>query len=121
MLRHSSVRMIFRSSAGTLGPLLVAVALTGCSGPKIPPPSAFYSAVDLQAVVDRCASKGVKWGSTGRSSIQWGGIANIATMVGSASRISLNTTATRSADNEARMDRGAFFATERLRSLSRSE
>lgn len=45
-------------------------------------------------------------GSTGRSSIQWGGIANIATMVGANSRLSLNTTATRSADNEARVDRG---------------
>lgn len=45
-------------------------------------------------------------GTTGRSSIQWGGIANIATMIGSGSRLSLNTTATRSADNEARVDRG---------------
>jgi TonB-dependent receptor len=45
-------------------------------------------------------------GSTGRSSVQWGGIANIATMLGTASRLSLNTTATRSADNEARVDRG---------------
>jgi hypothetical protein len=45
-------------------------------------------------------------GQTGRSSIQWGGIANISTMVGKSNRLSLNTTATRSADNEARMDRG---------------
>ncbi|HYW31330.1 MAG TPA: TonB-dependent receptor, partial [Gemmatimonas sp.] len=45
-------------------------------------------------------------GSTGRSSIQWGGIANFSTMVGTGSRIALNTTATRSADNEARVDRG---------------
>jgi hypothetical protein len=45
-------------------------------------------------------------GTTGRSSIGWGGIANIATMLGSASRLSLNTTVTRSADNEARVDRG---------------
>ncbi len=45
-------------------------------------------------------------GQTGRSSIQWGGIANLSTMVGKANRLSLNTTMTRSADNEARMDRG---------------
>jgi len=45
-------------------------------------------------------------GSTGRSSIQWGGIANFSTLIGKSSRISLNTTATRSADNEARSDRG---------------
>lgn len=45
-------------------------------------------------------------GETGRSSIQWGGIFNLASMVGRNSRLSLNTTATRSADNEARMDRG---------------
>jgi TonB-dependent receptor len=45
-------------------------------------------------------------GQTGRSSIQWGGIANVSTMVGKGTRLSLNTTATRSADNEARMDRG---------------
>ncbi len=45
-------------------------------------------------------------GTTGRSSIQWGGIANFATLLGQSSRLSLNTTATRSADNEARTDRG---------------
>jgi TonB-dependent receptor len=45
-------------------------------------------------------------GSTGRSSIQWGGIANFSTLIGKSSRVSLNTTATRSADNEARSDRG---------------
>jgi len=45
-------------------------------------------------------------GETGRSSIQWGGIANFSTMVGTGTRLSLNTTATRSADNEARTDRG---------------
>lgn len=45
-------------------------------------------------------------GETGRSSIQWGGIANLSTMVGKGTRLSLNTTATRSADNEARTDRG---------------
>jgi outer membrane receptor for ferrienterochelin and colicin len=45
-------------------------------------------------------------GETGRSSAQWGGIFNLSGMVGRNSRLSLNTTATRSADNEARTDRG---------------
>ncbi len=45
-------------------------------------------------------------GSTGRSSAQWGGIANLSTLVGKGSRLSLNSTMTRSADNEARSDRG---------------
>ena len=45
-------------------------------------------------------------GETGRSSIMWGGIANFSTLLGHNSRVSLNTTATRSADNEARTDRG---------------
>ncbi len=45
-------------------------------------------------------------GSTGRSTAQWGGIANFSTLLGNNSRVSLNTTATRSADNEARVDRG---------------
>lgn len=45
-------------------------------------------------------------GQTGRSSAQWGGIANLSTLIGKASRLSLNSTVTRSADNEARQDRG---------------
>ena len=45
-------------------------------------------------------------GTTGRSSVQWGGIANFSKLIGKSSRVSLNTTATRSADNEARTDRG---------------
>ncbi len=45
-------------------------------------------------------------GETGRSSIHWGGIANFSTLLGRNSRVSLNSTATRSADNEARTDRG---------------
>jgi len=45
-------------------------------------------------------------GTTGRVGVQWGGIANISTMLGSNSRIALNTTFTRNADNEARVDDG---------------
>nr|MCU0648097.1 carboxypeptidase regulatory-like domain-containing protein [Gemmatimonadaceae bacterium] len=45
-------------------------------------------------------------GETGRTSALWGGLANFSTMVGRRSRISFNNTVTRSADNEARQDRG---------------
>ncbi|MFN5201492.1 MAG: carboxypeptidase regulatory-like domain-containing protein [Gemmatimonas sp.] len=45
-------------------------------------------------------------GQTGRASASWGGIANLSTLVGRNSRLALNTTVTRSADNEARTDRG---------------
>ena len=41
-------------------------------------------------------------GSTGRESVLWGGVANLSTMLGGASRISLNNTYNRTADNEAR-------------------
>ncbi|MBL0939517.1 MAG: outer membrane beta-barrel protein [Gemmatimonadaceae bacterium] len=45
-------------------------------------------------------------GQTGRSSAQWGGIANLSTLIGRGSRLSINSTITRSADNEARTDHG---------------
>jgi hypothetical protein len=45
-------------------------------------------------------------GSTGRSSVLWGGLLNVSTLVGDNSRISLNNTYTRSADNEARYEEG---------------
>jgi hypothetical protein len=45
-------------------------------------------------------------GTTGRVGVQWGGIANFSTMVGQHSRLALNTTFTRNADNEARVDAG---------------
>lgn len=45
-------------------------------------------------------------GATGRVGVQWGGIANFSTMIKQSSRVSLNTTITRSADNEARVDGG---------------
>lgn len=52
--------------------LVAAAAVGGCSGPKVPPSSAFYSAVDLQAVVEHCAPKGVKWGAHGSGSGEGG-------------------------------------------------
>ena len=41
-------------------------------------------------------------GSTGRSTVLWGGLFNLSTLVGQRSRIALNNTYTRTADNEAR-------------------
>jgi hypothetical protein len=48
--------------------LVVAVVVGGCSGPTVFPPSAFYSAVDLKAVVEQCAPQGVKWAARGGGS-----------------------------------------------------
>jgi outer membrane receptor protein involved in Fe transport len=45
-------------------------------------------------------------GSTGRSSVLWGGLLNLSTLVGNGSRLMLNNTFTRSADNEARDELG---------------
>ena len=45
--------------------LVAVVAGGGCSGPKSPPPSAFYSGVNLQALVEQCAPEGLKWGAHG--------------------------------------------------------
>ena len=45
-------------------------------------------------------------GSTGRSSVLWGGLLNLSTLLGNGSRIMLNNTFTRSADNEARDESG---------------
>jgi TonB dependent receptor/CarboxypepD_reg-like domain/TonB-dependent Receptor Plug Domain len=47
-------------------------------------------------------------GQTGRQSAAWGGLLNVGTMVGARSRLSLNGTYNRTADNEARVERGAF-------------
>lgn len=63
-------------------------------------------------------------GSTGRESVQWGGLANFSTLLGGSSRIALNNTYTRSADNEARFEEGSIeeFAERRtiLRYIERS-
>jgi len=52
----SPARLVLLGAAAVVG---------GCSAPKVPPPSAFYSAVDLQAVVEQCAPQGLKWGALG--------------------------------------------------------
>ncbi len=45
-------------------------------------------------------------GTTGRSSVLWGGIANVSLNLGSKTRVSLNNTYNQSADNEARRESG---------------
>ncbi|MGQ0712206.1 MAG: TonB-dependent receptor domain-containing protein [Gemmatimonadaceae bacterium] len=45
-------------------------------------------------------------GSTGRESVQWGGLLNLSTLVGGSTRLALNNTYTRSGDNEARFEEG---------------
>jgi outer membrane receptor protein involved in Fe transport len=45
-------------------------------------------------------------GTTGRTSVLWGGLANLATLVGSHTRFALNATFNRSAENEARVEAG---------------
>jgi outer membrane receptor for ferrienterochelin and colicin len=45
-------------------------------------------------------------GTTGRESVLWGGLANFSVMLGRSARLAWNNTLTRSADNEARVDRG---------------
>jgi hypothetical protein len=49
-----------------------AAVVGGCSAPKVPSPSAFYSAVDLQAVVEQCAPQGLKWGALGSGKSEGG-------------------------------------------------
>lgn len=46
-------------------------------------------------------------GSTGRSTVLWGGIANFGATLGSSSKLSLNTTYNRTMDNEGRRERGS--------------
>jgi hypothetical protein len=45
-------------------------------------------------------------GSTGRTSVLWGGVLNLSTLFGSHSRLAINSTYNRSADNEARQEIG---------------
>jgi hypothetical protein len=45
-------------------------------------------------------------GATGRAGVLWGGIANLSTMLGGRTRVSLNNTYNRTADDEARTERG---------------
>jgi hypothetical protein len=47
-------------------------------------------------------------GQTVSQSVLWGGIANLSTMIGASTRISLNGMYNRTADNDARVERGSF-------------
>jgi outer membrane receptor for ferrienterochelin and colicin len=49
-------------------------------------------------------------GTTGRSSVLWGGIANVSTLLGDRHRVSWNNTYTRTADDEARFEIGNIEA-----------
>ena len=46
-------------------------------------------------------------GTTGRASVLWGGLFNVSTLVGKSSRLALNNTFSRTADNEAHFEEGA--------------
>ncbi|MDQ3522006.1 MAG: TonB-dependent receptor, partial [Gemmatimonadota bacterium] len=53
------------------------------------------------------AAEGARFeGSTGRSSVLWGGLANLSTRFGDNSRVALNNTYNRTADNDARSESG---------------
>lgn len=65
-------------------------------------------------------------GSTGRTSVLWGGLVNLSTMLGTNSRITLNNSYNRTADNEARSEvglsenLGTVLHIDRLRFVERS-
>ena len=65
-------------------------------------------------------------GSTGRSSVLWGGLANFSTLLGARTRVALNNTYNRTMDSEARTERGLSenigipFAIARQRYVERS-
>lgn len=58
-------------------------------------------------------------GSTGRASVQWGGLLNLSTLIGGSSRVALNNTYSRTADNEARFEQGIDEEYDKRRSLLR--
>lgn len=47
-------------------------------------------------------------GETGRASVLWGGMLNLSTLLGRSTRLSLNNTYNRTADNDARLERGTL-------------
>ena len=47
-------------------------------------------------------------GSTGSNSVLWGGLVNLSTLIGANARLMLNNTYNRTADNDARVERGRF-------------
>ena len=57
---------------------------------------------------DGTAPVNVFTGSTGRTSVLWGGLLNLSTLLGSHSRLAFNNTYSRTADNDARRDSGRF-------------
>jgi hypothetical protein len=65
-------------------------------------------------------------GTIGRSSVLWGGLLNLSTLFGTHTRVSLNNTFNRSADNDARIESGVYenhgttVQIERLRYVERA-
>lgn len=70
----------------------------------------------IRALADRGTTKGQTVeidrfaGTTASNGVLWGGLANLGTMIGSSSRLSFNGLLNRSADNDARVESGAFTA-----------
>ena len=68
----------------------------------------------IRALADRGSEPGTTKtidqfiGQTASQSVLWGGLANLSTMIGSASRVSFNGMYDRTADNDARIERGHF-------------
>lgn len=68
----------------------------------------------LRALADRGNESGTTKpidefiGQTASQSVLWGGLANVSTMIGTASRVSFNGMYDRTADNDARVERGRF-------------
>ena len=58
-------------------------------------------------------------GSTGREAVQWGGLANFSTLLGSSSRLAFNNTYTRSGDNEAKFEEGSVEEFQERRTILR--
>ena len=70
----------------------------------------------MRALADRGTTKGETvemdrfTGQTSSQSVLWGGLTNLSTMLGEGSRVSFNGLFNRSADNDARVERGVFTA-----------
>ncbi|MDQ3555150.1 MAG: outer membrane beta-barrel protein [Gemmatimonadota bacterium] len=97
------------ASTGGTGPLLgreVGFLLSGTYSNSV---EARLNEVRTRAIPDASgsASQAARFeGETGRTSVLWGGLFNLSTLVGSSSRIALNNTYNRTSDNEARSERG---------------
>ena len=60
-------------------------------------------------------------GSTGQTSVLWGGLLNLSTLIGASTKIELNNTYDRSADNTAHMDWGTLEEFQQVDSVQRTQ